>query len=42
MGLNWAGVQFAKIYLQPNHVLVQLWRQMKDNQKFENCPKNLG
>ena len=34
-----AGVQFAKIDCQPNHVLLQLWRQLKDNQKFENYPK---
>ena len=25
--LIWAGVQFAKIDRQPNHVLLQLWKQ---------------
>lgn len=34
-----AGVQFAKIDRQPNHVLLQLWRQLKDNQKFQSYPK---
>jgi len=34
--LIWAGVQFEKIDHQPNHVLLQLWRQLKDNQKFQN------
>lgn len=37
--LIWAGVQFAKIDCQPNHILLQLWRQLKDNQKFQNYPK---
>ena len=34
-----AGVQFAKINHQPNHVLLQLWKQLKGNQKFQNYPK---
>ena len=34
-----AAVQFAKIDRQPNHVLLQLWRQLKDNQTFQNYPK---
>ena len=34
-----AGVQSAEIDCQPNHVLLQLWRQLKDNQKFQNCPQ---
>ena len=36
--LIWAGVPFAKIDCQPNHVLLQLWRQLKDNQKCQNYP----
>jgi len=35
-------VQFAKIDYQPNHVLLQLQRQLKDNQKFQNLSKNPG
>lgn len=35
-------VQFAKIDYQPNHVLLQLQRQLKDNQKFQNHPSKLG
>lgn len=34
-----AGVQLVKIYRQPNHVLLQLWRQLKENQKFQSHPK---
>ena len=37
--LIWAGVQFATIDCQPNHVLLQLWKQLKDNQKFQNYPQ---
>ena len=40
--LIWAGVRFAKIDHQPNHVLLQLQRQLKDNQKFQNLSKNPG
>ena len=40
--LIWAGVQFEKIDHQPNHVLLQLWRQLKDDQKFQNHPPKLG
>ena len=32
-------VIFAKIDCQPNHVLLQLWEQLRDNQKFQNTPK---
>jgi len=39
--LTWAGVQFAKIDRQPNQVLLQLWKQLKDNQTFQNYPKKL-
>ena len=31
-----AEVQFAKIDRQPNHILLQLWKQLKDDQKFQN------
>jgi len=34
-----AGVQFAKIDRQPNHILLQLWKQLKDDQKFQNHPR---
>jgi len=37
--LIWAGVQFAKIDCQPYHVLLQLWKQLKDDQKFHKYPK---
>ncbi len=37
-----AGVQFAKTDGQPNHVLLQLWRQLKNNQKFQNYSKKPG
>jgi len=36
------GIQFAKIDHQPNHVLLQLWRQLEENQKFQNTPKKAG
>lgn len=36
------GVQIAKIDHQPNHVFLQLWRQLKGNQRFQNHPQNLG
>ena len=32
-------VQFAKVNHQPNHILLQLWRQLEDNQKFQNHPQ---
>ena len=37
--LLWAGIQFTKVDGQPNHVLLQLWKQLKDEQKFQNHPK---
>lgn len=37
-----AGVQFSKIDGQPNQVLLQLWKQLKDEQKFQNKPKRPG
>lgn len=40
--LIWVGVQFAKIDCQPKHVLLQLWRQVEDKQKFQNIPKKVG
>jgi len=39
--LIWAGVQFTKIDHQPNHILLQLWKQLKENQKFQNYSKKL-
>ena len=36
-----AGVQFTKINRQPNHILLQLWKQLKDDQKFQNHPRKL-
>ena len=38
----WAGIQLVKIDHQPDHVLLQLWRQLKDKQKFQNHPTNPG
>ena len=35
-----AGVQLTKIDHQPNRVLLQLWRQLKDKQKFQDFPQN--
>jgi len=35
-------VQFAKVNHQPNHILLQLWRQLEDNQKFQKHPKKPG
>ena len=31
-----AGVQFVKIDGQPNHVLLHLWKQLRNDQKFQN------
>ncbi|XP_032303899.1 uncharacterized protein LOC107321532 [Coturnix japonica] len=36
-----ADVQFAKIDRQPNHVLLRLWKQLKDEEKFQNYPRKL-
>lgn len=37
-----AGVRFAKIDRRPNRVLLQLWKQLKDNQKLQNHPQKPG
>jgi len=37
--LIWAGIQFAKIGRQPDHILLQLWKQLKEGQKFQNYSK---
>ena len=40
--LIWAGVAFTKTNQQPNHILLQLWRQLWDDQKFQNSSKRSG
>lgn len=37
-----AGVQFQKIYGQPNQVLLQLWKQLPNSQRFQRSPKREG
>ena len=37
-----AGVQFQKIDGQPNQVLLQLWKQLSNSQRFQRSPKREG
>ena len=37
-----AGVQFQKIDGQPNQVLLQLWKQLPNSQRFQRSPKREG
>lgn len=37
-----AGVQFQNIDGQPNQVLLQLWKQLPNSQRFQHSPKREG
>lgn len=37
-----AGVAFPKINQLPNHVLLQLWKQLQNDRKFQNTSRRVG